>query len=611
MKGHVEIFEVVDGKTKLVYEDHNLIVDGAGETIVDMLAFSPGYALSSDDISTTANTVVERALDTSNFIIRGLTFGKGSVGYRTNAHTYKKHNLIPSSEGIDSLDYYGASAIRTFGKHRIDLSSDVFKITSTSANSGGYVEWPASLFDSDYVDSIGTLPKCFSMDIKLDLEDPPKTYFLSPPDGQPQPLYSTIEIVSNGRNYVYTMYFLAPDRAKPAEATLQGRLVLLPEDYLDAAPSLKYGNIHCAKDLGNGWYRIHCIIPEPDSYTSNDLKIRFYPCSNEKFSKVTNAWELTGSMLIARPSLNIGSLPINYYLQGQGITTSSTELADRFPLTPSSIVSKEEGIYMTNDLGTITNTDVGYNVSASLPNMPHPNDTKLEEDVVTSYGACVDANVDFGHNSNLLQFVGTSGTKYNLTRYLTSDWNLLSNGITLSSTLQKDLRWFGCYADEANDPAYLVDEYTQASYESPLRTKTSSGTRINSLSSMDDKGYLRAYYKTLGEASDSIAKLYVNAESDFSSTGKVTYSVTLNAVDRDMLNYFGGVFEMGLYTLDQQQTRKNEGIDFSRSIDVDPIDGDDLSFRLFAQKSFNYDITHSDSFANTDSLIINWTIDFL
>ena len=607
MKGHVEIFEVVDGNKKLVYEEDNLIVDGAGETIVDVLTFSPGYALSSDDISTTANTVVERALDTSNFVIRAMTFGKGSVGYRSNSHTYKKHNLIPSSEAMGNLDYYGASGIKTFGKHRIDLSSDVYKITSTSANNGGYVEWSSGLFDTDYFDTLGLLPKSFSLDIKVDLEDPQDTYFLDPPDGQPQNFFSTIEIVSNGRNYVYTMLFLPPDRA--TAAAQQGKLYQLPSDLVTA--STAYGNTHCAKDLGNGWYRIHCVLQEPASYTSSDFKIRFYPCSNIKFNKVNSNWPLTGSMLIARPSLNVGSLPVNYYLQGQGITTSSTELQGSFPLIPSSVIAKEEGIYMTNDLGTITNASLGYNVSASLPNMPHPNDTRLEQDVVTSYGECVDANVDFGHNANLLQFVNNGDvSKYNTRRYLDSSWTLFGTQFS-NMPIQKDFRWFGCYADETNDPAYLVDDYTQASYESPLRTKTSSGTRINSLSSMDDKGYLRAYYKTLGEASDSIAKLYVNAEPDFSSTGKVTYSVGLSAVDRDMLNYFGGVFEIGLYTLDQQQTRIDQGIDFSRSIDVDPIDGDDLSFRLFAQKSFNYDITHSDSFTNTDSLIINWTIDFL
>ena len=63
--------------------------------------------------------------------------------------------------------------------------------------------------------------------------------------------------------------------------------------------------------------------------------------------------------------------------------------------------------------------------------------------------------------------------------------------------------------------------------------------------------------------------------------------------------------------MDPNATRVENGIDLSRSIDKDPWTGDDMEFRLFAQKSMNYDITHSDEFDSKDSITINWTIDFI
>ena len=97
MKGHVEIFTEVDGEKRVLHEESNQIVDGAGEAIVDMLTYTPGLALSSDEDN---DTIVERALDTSNFTIQAMNFAKGSVGYKSNLHKYDKHNLIASANEL-------------------------------------------------------------------------------------------------------------------------------------------------------------------------------------------------------------------------------------------------------------------------------------------------------------------------------------------------------------------------------------------------------------------------------------------------------------------------------------------------------------------------------
>ena len=68
MRGEVEVYrEFPDGHQELVTKDSNLLVDGAAETIVDMLTTSP---------SLSAIESVSALLDTSNYTIQAISFGK-------------------------------------------------------------------------------------------------------------------------------------------------------------------------------------------------------------------------------------------------------------------------------------------------------------------------------------------------------------------------------------------------------------------------------------------------------------------------------------------------------------------------------------------------------
>lgn len=75
MKGTIQIFN----DDRLVYENNNLLVDGAGETVVDMLTTTP---------SLSGIPSASALLDTSNYTIQGISFGKGSYGYLHNAHAW-------------------------------------------------------------------------------------------------------------------------------------------------------------------------------------------------------------------------------------------------------------------------------------------------------------------------------------------------------------------------------------------------------------------------------------------------------------------------------------------------------------------------------------------
>ena len=71
MKGKVEVFCVLsDGTEELLYEQANLVVDGAGESIVDMLT-TPSSLL----------PVMPRLYDSSNWGIKGLSFGSAGRNF--------------------------------------------------------------------------------------------------------------------------------------------------------------------------------------------------------------------------------------------------------------------------------------------------------------------------------------------------------------------------------------------------------------------------------------------------------------------------------------------------------------------------------------------------
>lgn len=75
MKGIVEIYR----GEKLIHKEDNLIVDGASETLADILTISPTLA----DIPSASSI-----LDASNYTIQAISFGKGEEAFGRNGHYF-------------------------------------------------------------------------------------------------------------------------------------------------------------------------------------------------------------------------------------------------------------------------------------------------------------------------------------------------------------------------------------------------------------------------------------------------------------------------------------------------------------------------------------------
>ena len=96
MKGKVEVFAIAaDGSERLVLSEPNLVVNGAGQSIVDMLCV-PSSTLG----------ISPRVMDTSNWRWGAISFGPAASSFQENAYFYPKDQVYinPGDCGAASAD---------------------------------------------------------------------------------------------------------------------------------------------------------------------------------------------------------------------------------------------------------------------------------------------------------------------------------------------------------------------------------------------------------------------------------------------------------------------------------------------------------------------------
>lgn len=97
MQGSVNLSYYDKEKFLHGFEENNMIVDGAGQTICDFLTISP---------SLSAIASASSLLDASNYTIQAISFGKDAEGYRSHAHgLYFQLILPPTPVGVKVASY--------------------------------------------------------------------------------------------------------------------------------------------------------------------------------------------------------------------------------------------------------------------------------------------------------------------------------------------------------------------------------------------------------------------------------------------------------------------------------------------------------------------------
>jgi len=237
-----------------------------------------------------------------------------------------------------------------------------------------------------------------------------------------------------------------------------------------------------------------------------------------------------------------------------------------------------------------------------LPKYPDPIDTRLETKNTAVFPGLASFIVgnDVGQNLNSLQSLDEIG----------------------------GLEPFGTGVSPGTYPPNIGIAWRILSSPSNIDSVIVSGVyrgTFNKVGSMDYSGYVTMMSSSVvqglqfgGSAVTNISGLSIFALSNFSSTGRVGYHVTLSGGDAGLAALYGGIYHIGLWTLDMKsllESGQTPPYSFNRYINP-------RKYRLFAKKTFNQDITYitddtsivpaiSGAFDFQNKAInINWTLIF-
>ena len=369
MKGIVEIYRnTPDGKSELILSESNLVMDGAAESVVDFLTMPSAIAI-------VDGVVQERVLDASNYIIQGFTVGKGAGGYLQNLHKYKKHNFIVSAGtlGAAPFHYDVLNVNRSIYEENspFDLSSQILKVNSQQGvTTSSYINFNG--FNA-HLSGMVNAPMIFTIDCKYDYEYPP-------------------EAISAGTGLGRGVTSLRIDRHG---STTSGAFYWDSNGEGTCAP--KSGNT-LVKNLGGGWYRLGIVSPSGVNVTSTSPVAYIFPGGTTSDATFVST-SPSGGLLISRPSLNLGSVPLNYFL-GSESEFNSTKDFQEFPVLASSLPCITQlspgavsSIIFLNSPGTLRNNTSGYDPYLTLPQIQNPTLSGLEPGSITDYASVIDGTI--------------------------------------------------------------------------------------------------------------------------------------------------------------------------------------------------------------------------
>jgi len=119
MRGSVGVYY----KDKLIYEETNLLVNGAGSLLADIMTVSPS-------LSGVPDHATSSILDSSNYTIQAISFGTAQSAYAENAHIYTE-----SKAYLLSSVFGGTSSVIDVIRHREPLTADWKTVSSYSPTS--------------------------------------------------------------------------------------------------------------------------------------------------------------------------------------------------------------------------------------------------------------------------------------------------------------------------------------------------------------------------------------------------------------------------------------------------------------------------------------------
>ena len=648
IRGFVQVIQAAGTPDEeVLFSENNMIVDGAAETIATMMTIPP-------DLSSVSSA--SSIYDTSNFTIQAVSLGKAPIQYYLNAHRLtgpEKYGREASGQvwvsgigasGVSSyvpLPYLPTSP-SPYDSALVDFTDPNFKLAYSNVAVSTFYDvlnyTNVSGLPFGWGDNINTplytLPEGLSSLSKIETG---RNHFIS--------LGVSGDVSCWGGNNAYgelnvpsslgACKDVAATRYNSYAVKTDGTLVMWGRNAVDFSnyPAAVKSNV---SSITASQYFVTVLKPDGTassvSIYGGILENAILTGLQGTISKIKSHWSSYHTIAI----LNDGSVsgwmmtPIDGYNSGQVYfeiyPTPAVDIAagDYHSLicfsdgTVSALgwnifnqcdvpeyvqgnavkvfAGKQQSFALLNDGRVFGWGNTGNSASGTLqvPNDPNKKIThiaigdlgKIAFGVYTSslpYTTVVTevenrgfySSQNFKQNVNLLEFKDKIINKINLNN---ETINIVPS--TIGGLLD------GAYAPSAGVTVRIVsgtEPYTT------IATKTVSGD-FNTQGSIDFRGYIRK----LTDAESAAGRGLVVSSLSPSTTGEVTYKLRIGAGDCTVVNLYGGITSLGLWTYDTLKNVNNgynPPFAFRRYPEETGTYTPLLDYKLFAKKTFNTDLT--------------------
>lgn len=650
MRGEIEIYR----GDELLYHDNNMIVEGAAKTLADIMTLSPSLS-GIEDHGTSS------ILDTSNYTIQAISFGKDLDTFSKHGHIYPSVRNITYTSTFSSTTDLG----RDYG---VGLTSDEYLIESRPdlPNPPGFESVPSSVahvvhvvdkttdkvfYISDLINlrnssELDVIPSgfqdswwCYSWYIKKDTDyypprwdtvtDPSRLEFkLTARSPDSYTAGGTSQFRGISRNSLTVEFFESGEVSATDITTFDSD----QRNNLAGFTEEDWKGTGGVQAVGDGWYRMWTSVPAPSG--CDQLNAQLYPVG---YAGPPNYGELSGGLFIFGLQAEAGRWPTELQFNEFGRKVNAWDLSAS-PL--SQRYEYSEGAAPTVlDKGTVrvvTDPDSAFyasslNVKNALGEGPNPESTRLEsKSILPSTVSGTFTRLDFGQNPNYVPFRSWSSTDYNFSAYdeklqYVKDIYLPKHGdkgTPSIGNMGNHAFFLGCYPEGSSTGgstyAMVSSLESSAAYANPIHTGTYNGT-FNEASSMDHLGFVNMIMSSVPngtyQMSSTSSGLCVSAPGApvYQAPAYLEYSVTIGSGDVGYSNLYGGITKMAMWTIDVPESLKagNTPPYVFRTLN------NPRKYRMFCTKHFQQNICKVNDFGGRagadqyDDLLIKWRLHFL
>ena len=389
--------------------------------------------------------------------------------------------------------------------------------------------------------------------------------------------------------------------------------------------------------VGDGWYRVYTSILSPVSGVSS-IDATTFPAGHDSLDP---KGETSGAIYAFGEQLEVGRWP------------SELQINNNFRVTnwdfSGSVLNNDHCPGREEDKGTVRVVPP-YGLSSYVPtnrlsSPPNPASTRVEDGNTDPLSASSTlSGFNMGQNLNVIPY---RHQKDQLPVFFDALYNYVDNatsGVGMETLYQRagasnppsgtgslgpQAYYLGCYPEGSstggstfalvssldNSAAYLgLDDASS----SPYYVHGTYNSIVNEASSMDVSGFINMVMSgspgtTTGYAMSSTASgLCVSGGADITNSGMVEYSLLLGSGDVGYSNLYGGIFNMGLWTIDTEASRLAGNMP---PYSFGPLDNP-RKYKLFATKHLSRNLGYINDSGeepgclNYSDLTIKWRIHF-